>query len=54
MSEAFGKTLARKVEALKDHLGNGGALQIERVRLMVVSMRRMGKSEDEVASATRS
>lgn len=33
MSEAFGKTLAREVEALKDHLGIGGALRMGRVRL---------------------
>ena len=33
VSEALGKTLSREVEALKDHLGNGGTLQGGRVRL---------------------
>jgi hypothetical protein len=33
VGEAFRKTLTREVEALEDHLGDGGALQMGRVRL---------------------
>ena len=33
MGETLYETLAREVESLKDHLGDGGTLQIGRVRL---------------------
>lgn len=33
VSEALGKTLTREMEALEDHLGDGGTLQMGRVRL---------------------
>lgn len=33
VSEAFRKTLTREMEALEDHLGDRGTLQMGRVRL---------------------
>ena len=33
VGEAFRKTLTREMEALEDHLGDGGTLQVGRVRL---------------------
>ena len=45
MGETLYETLAREVESLKDHLGDGGTLQIGRVRLQqgVLSQHVKGK-----------
>ena len=50
--EALGDTLTREIDAfkIKDHLGDGGTLQIGRVRLILCGQTKFGACEDSKES----